>query len=67
MQKGSPTGFRIPVVFRDKADYGGARLVRSGASRPRVVARTINASNSVRALIKGVVTPRGTTVVARRW
>ena len=41
--------------------------MRSGASRSRVVACAIDASNRVGALIKGVVPPWGTTVVAWRW
>ena len=51
------------VVFRDKADEGVARLVRSGTGWPRVVVCTIDASDSMWALVEGVLSPSGSAVI----
>jgi hypothetical protein len=59
-------GFSILVVFGDETDKGVARLVWSWARRPRVVLCAIDASNGVRALVKGVLSSGSAAVVARR-
>ena len=67
MRVSSSTGFGVPVVLRDEADERVARLVQSRAGWSQVVACAIDTSDGMRALVKGVVTPWGSTIVARRW
>ena len=67
MRVSSPTRFSILVVLWNEADEGVAQLVWSRAGWPRVVTCTIDASNSVRALIEGVVAPWGSAIVAWWW
>jgi hypothetical protein len=64
---GSPTGFCVPVVFRDEAHEAIARVVRGGTGRSGVVVCTIDAGDSVGTLVKGVFPSSGTAIVARWW
>ena len=66
MRESLPTGFYILVVLWDKADKGIARLVQSRTGWPRMAACTVNASNSVRALVERVLSSSGPTVVTQR-
>jgi hypothetical protein len=61
---GPPTGFSVPVVFWDEAHEWIARLVRRQARWPGMVMHTVDAGDGVRALVEGVFSPSGTTVVA---
>jgi hypothetical protein len=66
MRVSSPTGFGIPVVFWDKADKRVARLVWGRAGRPGMVACTVDASDSVGALVERVLSSSSPAVVTRR-
>jgi hypothetical protein len=62
---GPPTGFCVAVVFWDEAHKAVARLVRSGTGRSGVVMCTIDAGDSVGALVEGVLSPCSAAIVAR--
>ena len=68
MRISPPTRLCVLVVLWNQTDEAVARLVWSGAGRSWVVMRAIDASDGVRALVKGVLPSGGAAIATgRRW
>ena len=63
MQVSSAAGLCINVVFRDKTEDQVARLVQGRAAGSYMVLCVVDASDGMWALVEGVVSPCGSTVV----